>query len=881
MQDYAEWARYLHIPIGNIPNDAGLLGLDLFFARHLQRAGYALWASPTSRPDLGGKELDDLRLSISWNPLSQDHAVLLNRRCFNGEACVELELRAVAVTALVQRGRLLEAEGADDTVAFDSTAILPADAVIGIKFYLFIYRNSISAYDEGAAVDATLKILKHMLTECLRDIAHSANRRADQVVMSLSRYVDYSFSYILTLSAYILTFSWLHSPTSLLFDPAITRSVSVLERKLVLLLAAECERLGSKVIHATPTRLVLCTGKTTLEQAEAFVELLIQSLGHNPLFAALHIRTKSVWSALLWHDGHNFTGISEKLMQRTVINENGTENIVKEYTADTTNHWRLSDALPESNAVRDEFRKIVSGYVMLYIQSRREVEFDAESATVFRSDLINKEIGHRLFRVVTKLVNQKSDKAEAGAALVEMVCILLFCILSYLIDNLQIYLALSCDAACEDAVDNLRDNLRRILNGLIPPPIPSTSSDVDIGDNSAWTCIECQKPFSKDIVDSAVAERLNQLITAYLLQDHICGKCKAIRRDNLAKFCDCSGIFVNTIDSGALKHDVEAAAIISEMQGLPRSSEIAHSISYILCIYITGFTGISLNAYVIYLIFKQSPPHMIPYKYLLLNVSVHNFLSPLTITLLFQPVPMLDRLSVITYGLGSILGNKSGHVMLAVTVFFHTQLIASVDLCAVFRFYSIRGNDEKKIIKKIRFIWDSSVGYIYSICFAIIIYLSGSIPLKCQNIECYSCPNTNAISQFTVRLELAVPGGILLFVGLLHSAGPNAFFIFYVFKKLKLGNTMMLDVKETIRNYMKLIAVQYDVPLHPPTHTYNPYHISHNNIAHSSSLFEVNERHHHQRKYDHHNPIPEVFLHHEEHQPSHHGSHSDHHRHHH
>ncbi|KHJ77612.1 hypothetical protein OESDEN_22768, partial [Oesophagostomum dentatum] len=262
----------------------------LFFARNLQRAGHVLWASPSSRPDLGGKELDDLRLTSDWKPLTKDETVLLNNPSFCGSVCVEFELEAVAVTALVQRGRLLEAEGADDTVAFDSTVALPSDAYSGL-------RNTISAFDEGAAVDAALKILKQMLTDCVRDIAQGANKRADEVVMSLTR--------------------WLHSPNSLLFDPAITRSVSILERKLVLLLAAECERLGAKIIHATPTKLVLDTGKREHEQGTAFVELLLQSLGQNPLFAALHMTPVHTWTTLLWYDGYNHTGVCEKAEEKS------------------------------------------------------------------------------------------------------------------------------------------------------------------------------------------------------------------------------------------------------------------------------------------------------------------------------------------------------------------------------------------------------------------------------------------------------------------------------------------------------------------------------------------------------------------------------------
>ncbi|KAK6012015.1 hypothetical protein OSTOST_22844, partial [Ostertagia ostertagi] len=351
-----------------------------------------------SRPDLGGKELDDLRLSADWKPLTLDETVLLNTPSFCGSICIEFALEAVAVTALVQRGRLLEAEGADDTVAFDSSAALPSDSYNGL-------RNTISAFDEGAAVDAALKVLKLMLTECVRDIAHSANKRADQVVMSLSR--------------------WLHSSNALLFDPAITRSVGILERKLVLLLAAECERLGAKVIHATPTRLVLDTGKCELEQGTAFTDLLLQSLGQNPLFAALHMRPTQTWSTLLWYDGHNFTG-------RCLII--GTESYASHlifviclhcissfgfYFKVFKHYWRMSDDLPTEGAIREEFRKIATGYVMLFMQEQRKTNFDTETAVKFRNDLIKQHIGHRLFRVISKLAGQRLTH-HAAASLVNV-----------------------------------------------------------------------------------------------------------------------------------------------------------------------------------------------------------------------------------------------------------------------------------------------------------------------------------------------------------------------------------------------------------------------------------------------------------------------------
>ena len=61
-QSYLEQSRYFHIPVGNLPEDTGIFGADLFYARHLQKHSHVMWVSPTERPDLGGREADDSRL---------------------------------------------------------------------------------------------------------------------------------------------------------------------------------------------------------------------------------------------------------------------------------------------------------------------------------------------------------------------------------------------------------------------------------------------------------------------------------------------------------------------------------------------------------------------------------------------------------------------------------------------------------------------------------------------------------------------------------------------------------------------------------------------------------------------------------------------------
>ena len=61
LKSMCEQARYFHVPLGNLPLDATMFGADLFFARHLKKGNFLWWCSPTKRPDLGGKEVDDNR----------------------------------------------------------------------------------------------------------------------------------------------------------------------------------------------------------------------------------------------------------------------------------------------------------------------------------------------------------------------------------------------------------------------------------------------------------------------------------------------------------------------------------------------------------------------------------------------------------------------------------------------------------------------------------------------------------------------------------------------------------------------------------------------------------------------------------------------------
>ena len=77
-------AHYIGVPLGNLPEDIPTLALDLLFARQLESKNHLLWASPSSKPDFGGKELEDMRMENTWESTSfkPNSGYVYNRSAF-------------------------------------------------------------------------------------------------------------------------------------------------------------------------------------------------------------------------------------------------------------------------------------------------------------------------------------------------------------------------------------------------------------------------------------------------------------------------------------------------------------------------------------------------------------------------------------------------------------------------------------------------------------------------------------------------------------------------------------------------------------------------------------------------------------------------------
>ncbi|XP_040208047.1 DNA polymerase epsilon catalytic subunit A [Rana temporaria] len=367
-----EMARYYHLPVGNLPDDVSTFGSDLFFARHLKRHNHLLWLSPGSRPDLGGKEADDNRLVMEFDERAS--VEINNPACYN-TVCVELDLQSLAVNSILQSHHINDLEGAGSIgISFDvlQQASLE-DMVTGNQ------AAAVASYDETALCSNTFRILKSMVVGWVKEITQYHNVYADNQVMHFYR--------------------WLRTPSSLLYDPALHRTLHNMMKKLFLQLVAEFKRLGSSVVYANFNRIILSTKKRRVEDAVAYVEYITQSIHSREIFHSLTISFSRCWEFLLWMDPANYGGIKGKLPSSVHYGEtekkkksqgNEEEGSEEEEDEEETggnsdneqpedqveecleNSWNIVQYLPQAASCQSYFLMIISAYIVAVYHSMKE-----------------------------------------------------------------------------------------------------------------------------------------------------------------------------------------------------------------------------------------------------------------------------------------------------------------------------------------------------------------------------------------------------------------------------------------------------------------------------------------------------------------------------
>ncbi|KAH7700966.1 DNA polymerase epsilon catalytic subunit, partial [Aphelenchoides avenae] len=457
-------AQYMGIPVGNLPDDYASLALDMFYARSLQQNNCVLWASPSSRPDFGGKELDDLRLGNDWESASfaKNRGQVYNREAFEMQnVVVDVELGAVAVTALLQRTRIEEAEGMSGAVGF--TSATPSLTIEGV----LAQRTTMTDFDEAASVDSALWILKQVFHDLLREIYATGNTFADTLVMSMQR--------------------WMRDPGSLLYNPAICTAISTLMRKLCLMLVSEVNRLGGTVFHCSFSRMVFSTNRNGYDAASAFVESLKESLVHKPVFASIHIVNPQFSAVTLWIDAVNHASVR--------YSEDGEiqQKVLMKLT--------MAEALPEDGGCRQSLMNLIGGYMVLLSRKVAEKVPQDELIAFCNKGLLEEQLIDRIFNTTKKTVEVR-DKLRLDADRIP----------PHLVDAQHydaplefvkcICKVLSLNEAITDATERLRDQLMRILGNCDLSDTQWSPPTISVVLESIF-CKECEQSCDLDVTTIA------------------------------------------------------------------------------------------------------------------------------------------------------------------------------------------------------------------------------------------------------------------------------------------------------------------------------------------------------------------------------------------
>ncbi|CAK1550449.1 unnamed protein product [Leptosia nina] len=562
-----EQCRYFHVPIGNMPADPTLFGADLFYARHLIKHNFVLWCSNLERPDLGGREIDDNRLV---SEVEDSKSCAVGSSGAYGSVCVELDTDALCVCALLQAHHILQVEGTSVATSFGAQHANIQDVMANTG------SNATVNYDETAQCSAAFKILRTMIASWLRDVTVYKNVFADFQISHFYR--------------------WLKTPTSLLYDPALRRTLYNLMKKLFLMLIAEFKRLGSQIVYADFNKIILCTSKNTVIDGIGYVEFVVQSIRNKELFHGIDIRYKQCWSYLLWLDEANFGGVQGKLPDGLV--EVGSSQVPQpsdedpEQESAVSMQWNLSNFLP--GAVREYFCAAIAGFVSAAHTQADQLE-----------TLLATEMSQKLFQITEKIKSRmptlKLSELESQPGLKTEVLEGTSPVLLFVNAICKVF---SLDEALEDKVTLLRRNLLRLIGvGEFSPlaewreasascvlcevicKVCNHCRDLDLcldthrsvhAEVPVCLCPTCGTAYENQELEWRLIEILNRRAMSYTLQDLICSRCHQVKRENLSVVCDCAGEFTLMVPVKEIKEQLATFKTIADYYQMPLLSEIVH-----------------------------------------------------------------------------------------------------------------------------------------------------------------------------------------------------------------------------------------------------------------------------------------------------------------
>ncbi|KAJ2466415.1 DNA polymerase epsilon catalytic subunit [Coemansia sp. RSA 2337] len=596
-------SQYSDIPLGNIPADAPLFLADVFFARKLSLAKHVLWWSPSSKPDLGGRQDDE------FGSLSTDFtaSIEINAPGSYSTACAEIELKGLAVNTILKAPLVNEIEGAfgvfgfaagpaaildDDTLVADQEASKKSKDTPGAKPNETGLWAAASGADGNVPV-STFQLLRSLLRGWCQEVGERQNPFAEMMTEHFYR--------------------WLTRPNSHLFDPALAQLVRSLMRKVFLQMQSECRKLGAKIIYANLDKLVITTGKTSVVAAQAAVDYISRAIVAKPLFENVVLSPLQYWTFLLWMNSSNYGGI--------VTQGNGSEPSIEML-------WGVKEYLPP--LVQSQFELVVAEFIYKLagfhdqlraknphmpstgqsevIEDEEDVPGESVVAAkgVFYKRLIGQHFTRKLLEAVPRIRDACANRNDPQACFPRLPGSKLQGHAEAALEFVKyISTVFALDIPASNFVRIMRRNLlvlldvgefsseavfvnpcERLVLSRVVCDFCNFCRDMDFcrdadllpaADNvPEWECLGCGSAYDRIRIEERLIEQLNDCLLAYQMQDLVCGKCRLMKQDNFSVQCmACAGKYRTVVSAEETKTQIAVYLDVATLNRLPMLHDLA------------------------------------------------------------------------------------------------------------------------------------------------------------------------------------------------------------------------------------------------------------------------------------------------------------------
>ncbi|KXN82929.1 DNA polymerase epsilon catalytic subunit A [Leucoagaricus sp. SymC.cos] len=577
-------AAYYDIPMGHIEGDQALYCIDVNFARKLAQQDIVLWWSPGERPDLGGIE-NDTRPSEDF-----PETEFMNPGVYSN-VCLEVTLRNLAVNSVLQSQLINELEGTGGSTAFDS-----------VSHTLDEYSKAEGQRDltlaESQVSPQTFGTLRSMLKVWLLDKIRGDSEGPATLA------VDHFWR-------------WASSSASGLYDPTIHRFIHGLMRKTFIQMIAEFKRLGSTIVYADFSSILLATSKPP-GTAFAYATYITTAVTSNELFQHIYLNTERFYDFLIFMDRANMAAVHCEDPLATEPSDRLSLEM----------RWNIQQFLP--SAIQDDFALTVQYYLVELFKIKQKSNAIARkplrilengapdstqrnAAKATENEGITDFIAHRLTRKLLKTVGSVQERYRdsmmdedlaksfgPGGYLhfdnppfefIKSVCEIFslakaFDVEIRLMKRNLLELVGVREFAPEATFKNPCEPLK-LSN--IPCSHCDALRDFDFcrdpdlaasGQTSMprWYCSSCNGEFDRVAIEFMLIGAVLAIEANFAQQDMRCPKCKQIRSDNLSRHCQCSGPYLYTSGKADARRKLRTMANIAIFYNLPRLKECSQTL---------------------------------------------------------------------------------------------------------------------------------------------------------------------------------------------------------------------------------------------------------------------------------------------------------------